>query len=576
MAIAGTLGTISFIEGRPLITGGASGLNTAALVEAELQARRLPAVKLENRITENDTQIAAFTDLQALLQTLGDSLNGLRNPPGFSNLNDDIFELNAAFLSSSSTTPATNLLGATVDSTAADGIIDLEILQIATAHKVSSDPIVDVTAALGVTETLTIGLVGAPVEEQFNLSIDATTTTADIVAAVNSQSGTTGVRASLIKVSDTDSRLVFTATDTNRNIELVGTTGATTAALGVSADNGVTYTNVLKAAQPAQLLVNGITDPIFRDTNEIDDIFQGVTLDLLLAEPGTTITLEIEPDLSAVRQTITDFVESYNAVRAFLIEQQKISGEGEVSETAILFGSNTVRTLSSDLGNDVASIVPGLGATALSNFRDLGIEFDSENFLTLDTGKLDSALVDDIDQIRDLLGFGFAADSPRVNIVARENLVEVGTFTIDFPAGAIDGTNVQVAGVDAFEIDGSVVRGLAGTIYDGLVLGYARDTSDAGEAAESITFTTTTGLAERLFQTVENFINPTDGLITGEITRFQEQNVDFLAEIRAIDARIALIQASLLVKFAALEQAILQADAISSQLRAFLDASTNN
>ena len=570
MAISGTGGTLNFIDNRPLVTGSFSGLDTAALIEAELTIRRLPAVNLENRISENDTKIAAFNELNSLLSSLGAATNGLRNPPGISGLDSNTFERKAVFLTSSSATAATEILGATVENTAATGVHTIEVDQIALAHKVSSGTIADPASALGVSETLTVGLAGATAAEQFNLAVDATTTANDIVAAVNTQTAVTGVRASVIKVADNDHRVIFTASDTNKNIELIGTTGATTAALGISSDNGATYDNVLQAAQGARLFVDGITDPIVRDDNEIGDVISGVTLDLFSAEPGTTITLEVEPDLTSARQQITDFVEAYNAVRTFLKDQQNVNSEGEVSETALLFGNNLVRTLGNNLGDDIATLVDGLPATALSNLRDIGIELDADNFLTIDDAKLDAALVDKVDEVRSVFEFGFQSDSSRVSMVARNSRLDIGTFTINVPAGAIDGTNLQVGGADAFEVDGNILRGLAGTVYEGLSLAYVRDTSDAGEAAEDITVTTTLGIAERLFQTAESYIKPGEGLVVEEILRFEELNADYQDEIAAIDARLEFIQESLIAKYRALEQALAQADAISQQLQAFL------
>lgn len=576
MAITGTGGSVNFFDDRPLLTGSFSNLDTAALIEAELAVRRLPAAKLETRIGENETKIAALSEMKGLLATLGGSLNALRNPPGITGIGDNIFEQKAVFLTATGTASATEILGATVENTAAAGVHQIVVDQVATAHKVASATIVDPSAGLGVAETLTIGLVGAAPEEQAALEMDATMSASDVVAAINSQAGVTGVRASLIKIADGDHRVVVTAAETNRQVELIGTSGATTAALGLSSDNGATYNEVLQVAQGARIFVDGITDPIERDGNEIADVIAGVTLDLFKADAGSTINLEIENDLSAVRASITEFVEAYNAVRTFLREQQTVNTEGDIAETAILFGNNLIRNLANDYGADLSSLVGGLDPTALASFRDIGISIDANNLLTIDDGKLDAALVDKLDEVRGVLEFGFHADSPRVAVVKQEASTDLGAFTINVPAGAIDGTNVQVGGQDAFAVEGNVLRGLVGTIYEGLSLAYVRDTSDPGEAAEDITITTSLGIAERLFRTTEDYNRPDGGLLTEEVARFEEQNADFEREIAAIDERLVVIQQSLIEKYAALEQAIAQAEAITSQLKAFLDAGNDN
>src|SRR3546814_1045160 len=119
--------------------------------------------------------------------------------------------------------------------------------------------------------------------------------------------------------------------------------------------------------------------------------------------------------------------------------------------------------------------------------------------LTIDSGVLDANLVDKLDEVRAVFEFGFQTSSPDVRLLSRNRLLDVGSFTITDPGGAIDGTNLQVGGVDAFEVDGSVLRGLEGTIYEGMSMAYTRDTADAAAPAKEITITTTLGIAQRLY-----------------------------------------------------------------------------
>ena len=60
---------------------------------------------------------------------------------------------------------------------------------------------------------------------------------------------------------------------------------------------------MLQAAQPAQLQLDGIATVIERDSNEIDDLIDNVTLDLYKEDTanGTIVKLEIENDLSAAK-----------------------------------------------------------------------------------------------------------------------------------------------------------------------------------------------------------------------------------------------------------------------------------
>lgn len=567
MPLAGTSGTVSFVGNSPLLTGSFSGLDTAAIIEAAIGIKRIPIDRLESKISENDTRITAFNEFKGLLSTLQSAVNGLRNPPGSAGALSNVFEQKSAFVSSSTATPATDILGATATNNAQPGTYDIVVEQLAQAHKVSGSTLADVSTGLGVTETLTVGLDGGTTAD---IEITADMTATDVVYAINAVSGTTGVRASALKIADGDYRIVFTAEETNKAIQISGDNGgATLSALNVSADNGATFDTELQAFQPARLYLDGIATPIERDTNEIDDLIDNVTLDLYKAELGTTITLEIENDLTAAREQIDAFVNSYNDVKAFLESQQVVSEDGEVDASAILFGDNLLRSLGRDLGNDLAQLV-GVSSGNLATLRGVGIELNGDGYLTIDSGTLDANLLDKLDQVRGVFEFGFQASSPDIRLVSRSQLLDVGTFTITDPGGVIDGTNLQVGGVDAFEVDGNVLRGLEGTIYEGMSLAYTRDTSDAGAAAKDIDITSSTGIAERLYQHLDNYINAGDGLITEEVTRLTALNETHVDKISSLETRLVAYQEMLISKYSAMEQAIARAEAMADQLQAFL------
>ena len=86
------LGSVSLSGSAPRLTGTASELDTETLVNALVEARRLPAVRYENDITENELKIAAYADLRTMLSDMQSAIEGLRNPPGFFSANE-IFDV---------------------------------------------------------------------------------------------------------------------------------------------------------------------------------------------------------------------------------------------------------------------------------------------------------------------------------------------------------------------------------------------------------------------------------------------------------------------------------------------------
>lgn len=151
------VGNLSFVDGRPTFFGGQSDIDTESLINALVAARRLPAVKVEESITQNDAKIAAYGDLKSLLEAMQLSAKALRNPPGFFGADDNVFEQKGVFVTGGGTVSASDVLSATASNSAVAGTYDMRVLQLAQAHKVHA-----LTAysdqALGIDSTLDIGL----------------------------------------------------------------------------------------------------------------------------------------------------------------------------------------------------------------------------------------------------------------------------------------------------------------------------------------------------------------------------------------------------------------------------------
>ncbi len=151
------VGNLSLANGRPTFFGGQSEIDTESLINSLVAARRLPAVKVEESITENDAKIAAYGDLRSLLEAMQLSAEALRNPPGFFGADSNVFEQKGVFLSGGGTVAASSVMSATASNSAVAGTYDMRVLQLAQAEKVHA-----LTAysdqALGIESTLDIGL----------------------------------------------------------------------------------------------------------------------------------------------------------------------------------------------------------------------------------------------------------------------------------------------------------------------------------------------------------------------------------------------------------------------------------
>ena len=159
-----------------------------------------------------------------------------------------------------------------------DGILaNLGVVKAATQSDAVSS-----TDALGVSGTFQLyNASGTGVD----ITVSATATLDDIKTAINAQTTTTGVTASITTVDSTTSRLVLTSSD-GSTITYDDASGSVLSDLGLGQTSAADQVQV---AQGAILTVDGVSG-ITRNTNTITDIVSGVTLNLKGADANTKVT----------------------------------------------------------------------------------------------------------------------------------------------------------------------------------------------------------------------------------------------------------------------------------------------
>ncbi|KLN60321.1 hypothetical protein WH96_14220 [Kiloniella spongiae] len=557
-------GTLTYVNGSPRITGQYSGFDTNAIVEATLLAKRLPAVRMESTISNNEVQTKAYGELNTLLTSLRNSLNGLRNPPGLSGRDNNIFEAKSAFLTSSTTTAATSILGVSSTNSAAAGVYEIEVLQIATANKISSGTVVDSTAAQGVTDTITLGLTGGTSKD---ITITADMSLNDIAGAINGVSNDTGVRASVIKVGDNDFRMVMTAEETGKAITLSGAGNF----LGTFGDGAVL--SELQAGNKAQIKVDGIATVIERDTNNITDVIDGVTIQLYKAEVGNKIKVEINNNLGGIKTAINEFVETYNTLRDLVKQQRNYDPSSSSSSKPALFGDDILRRVERALSGIVSTGAEGVDSGEINTLALMGVELNDDNKLVVDSTKLDDALVTNLDGVRSVFEFTFKPDDTRLAVISRTKAINVDDFSLVIDgidgSGNITGASVTGQG-NVFDISGNTLKGKVGTAFEGMTMVFV---GTPGTGAQTIEVKTSYGIAENFFHSIDDFVKPGSGQLSTRLLEIADASKDLNEKIVAIDARLELTRNFLIEKYSRLEQVLAQADAMRKQLEAQANAS---
>jgi hypothetical protein len=196
--------------------------------------------------------------------------------------------------------------------------------------------------------------------------------------------------------------------------------------LQMTGSSAFTFTETGGGTAIADLGINNNRKIIQRTSNTIDDLFAGVTLSLFAAETGTTISLDIEQDLSQVKTEIVSFVDSYNAMRQYVNANRLIdSATGDLDEeTGILAKSQALSEVAGSMariiGAGVAGVDPNFTVLSQIGVNFVGITQEdpllAEN-LEIDETLLDSMLLSNADDVRKLFSFDLTSSDPRVTLL---------------------------------------------------------------------------------------------------------------------------------------------------------------
>ncbi len=579
--------------GRVTFSGIGSGIDVEGAVNGIIAAKRIPIDSIEQRISDNDARIAVLDDIQALTQNLLDAADGLRGNVSFDG-SGDIFQSKGSFASSSRTdaeTPsnAAEILGVSVTNQAQATRHTIEVVQIASAHKIASDTISGAgTDPLGLEGTFEIN--GASVTLETD---DTLLDLRDKINAANTGDNATGVSASLVSISDTEQVLTLTADETglDQAISLTDNGGPGDQILlnlGII-DGTSAIKNELQAANNAQIRVDGLDqingiDLIERTSNTIDDVFEGVTLSLFKAEAGTTVNLDVEQDLNQVKSSVVDLVDAYNELRTYINTQAQSEIEGEDGEIVegLLAGTSVLSEIRSKLSNAIGGAVEGSDPT-FNSLAEIGITIQGQtdvanpllaNTLTIDETKLDEALLNQADAVRELFAFGLSSSSSDVLLVGfndRTSFAEGGySLNVAYENGAIVSANI--GGNPDGSDDGSVkVDGRRLTVTsggaEGLQLLYNGDASASG-----IQIDVSVGVGAQIQAAASRLLDSESGTIGGQMDTYTSQNERAQTRVERLEERLERQRENLLERFAAMESALASMDTLLESIRGQIDA----
>jgi len=376
--------------------GLATGLPTDDLVKSLMAIERQPIDRLEAEKKYETQRLKAYGQFNTKLADLRSAVSSL-------NLTSDVRTTSVRLSSEESITASSNGAGT--------GSYDISVAQLAQVQKTVTDGFSSDSESILGKGYFAINGTAFEVNSSNN-SLQG------LMASINSLSEKTGVSASIIN-DGSDSE--------NYHLVLTGKDAATSFSLTYNfqdeENNPIPFSaSDVRAAQQAVAYVDGIK--VVSNTNTLSGVIAGVTINLnkeseiiTPASEGNpavykTSSLTVEPDTNVLKEKISTFVSSYNAIMDWIAsgyeERAETTTESTESETDedeslgdYLRGDATINKIKRSLQSVLSDSVGGSGS--LQILSEIGISTQSDGTLLQNNGILDTALKSKFEDVVKLL-----------------------------------------------------------------------------------------------------------------------------------------------------------------------------
>ncbi|HET9074871.1 MAG TPA: flagellar filament capping protein FliD [Solirubrobacteraceae bacterium] len=336
------------INGTPQFTGLFSGLNTNALIQAELAVQEQPLTNMQAEITGLGNENTTLGSIQSALRAVSLDAQLLGEPSTFFNV-QTISSSNNSLVTAQTTSGSGVPVGSTT----------VTVSALAAAAQTSFT----YTPPTSGTDTLNISDGVNPTEQ---VTVAANTSVTDLASQING-SNTLTVWAAV----SSSGQLVLSSRNTGSQYT-VSASDATTA--------GNLVTGTTTAGQNASYTINGTAGSSSTDT--VTGAIPGVTLNLLGVTPASTpVTITAQapgPSVSAITASVQQFISDYNTAMndlqsAINTQPASASAPGTYNpNSGSLFGDPELENLIANMRQ--AMIAPGAGLpSGMAAMSDLGI-----------------------------------------------------------------------------------------------------------------------------------------------------------------------------------------------------------
>jgi flagellar hook-associated protein 2 len=371
--------------------GVGSKLDLAGLLDQLTTAESQPLVDIQNQATSYTTKLSAYSQIQSALNVLKTAGDKLADPAFFQTVKAAVGD--------------PDVLGATTTTNAPAGSYNINVTQLAQQQSLVSNG--QLTTSVGVgngTIKIQFGAITGgtldPATGHYSgagFTPDADRAATEITIDNNNNS-LTGIRDAINKANaGVTASIVNDGSGTPYRLQLVSTKTGEKSSMKISVAGDPALENLVAfdpagtqkmqqtaAAQDALLTVNNIA--IRSAGNTVTDAIQGTTL--TLNETGST-SLKMTTDTASITTAITAFVNAYNSLQK--TADTLSNYDPDTKKASALTGDQTLRNLLTRVRQTLTTPQPGVNGS-MKVLSEIGVSFQKDGTLALDTGKLADAM----------------------------------------------------------------------------------------------------------------------------------------------------------------------------------------
>lgn len=364
------------------IDGLVTGIDTEAVIQGLLQIQQQQINRIAARKTLAQQRRAAFQSLEAQVLALRTQAGKLARPQ------------NSPFQARAASVSVETALIATAQPNAAPGVYEVRVNALARAHQVASQGFSDRQSPL-TQGTLTLRVGNRP---PATITIDDSNNTLQGLADAINASGA-GISAAIVQdgTGPTPYRLLLTSRTT-------GTAGAISLENNLAPSGGgavqpnFDFDHPVQAAANASVTLGSGPGAITVESasNEVKGLIDGVTLNLLQADPARAVAVRVEADVAAGTAAVQDFVDAFNSTLDFIANLTKF--DAATGQSGLLLGDRTVIDIQQQLRAAVLDVVPGVSPRA-NRLTAIGVSVNDQGRLTLNASRLRDILSGRVDGV---------------------------------------------------------------------------------------------------------------------------------------------------------------------------------